>query len=226
MPNQLNNREVFDNLANDYWLNTILSLGFTAYIRKKVIRKLGIQNGKKVLDIMCGTGNNTELLLKHTEQITGLDFSEKMIDIARKKYAGKAVTFITKDFLATDNLLNKYKHIVCTFGLKQLNVTDYLTFAQQLKHSLESDGSFCLAEVYLYEHNMLNRVTLFYMHQIVPYINLLFTGTKAHRFLYDYVRKDLCLESLQKALAQQGFTFTTEYIAFRSAIMIYGNLKQ
>lgn len=44
--------------------------------------------GSTVLDLGCGAGTKTKYLLKHGLKVVGADFSEKMIDIARREVAG------------------------------------------------------------------------------------------------------------------------------------------
>ncbi|KKU86817.1 MAG: hypothetical protein A2667_02680 [Candidatus Wildermuthbacteria bacterium RIFCSPHIGHO2_01_FULL_47_27] len=53
--------------------------------------------GDKVLDIGCGNGRLLEFLLKITADYTGIDNSEKLIEVARKKYP--AAKFQTADGL-------------------------------------------------------------------------------------------------------------------------------
>ena len=39
----------------------------------------------KVLELGCGSGKNTEWLIAKADSLIGLDFSKKMLDLARKK---------------------------------------------------------------------------------------------------------------------------------------------
>ena len=51
----------------------------------------------KVLELGCGSGKNTEWLIAKADSLIGLDFSKKMLDLARKKIVSKKVTFINAD---------------------------------------------------------------------------------------------------------------------------------
>jgi len=55
-----------------------------------LLQRIGIKKGDAVLDVACGTGRITGLLhdLSGTD-VLGVDISEKMIDLAKKKYEGK-----------------------------------------------------------------------------------------------------------------------------------------
>ena len=44
---------------------------------------------RRVLDLACGTGEITKLLLALGHEVTALDFSEAMLAVARRKHAGR-----------------------------------------------------------------------------------------------------------------------------------------
>jgi SAM-dependent methyltransferase len=48
-------------------------------------RIIGNVRGKQVLDLSCGEGYNTRVLARRGAKVVGVDFSEKMIDLARRK---------------------------------------------------------------------------------------------------------------------------------------------
>lgn len=52
---------------------------------KSTIKTLTKYDFKNVLELGCGTGKNTSWLLNKAELIIGLDFSQGMLDIAKKK---------------------------------------------------------------------------------------------------------------------------------------------
>ena len=86
--------EMFDNIAESYdLLNHSLSLGMDNIWRRKAIKK--IQNKpRNILDIATGTGDFAIIAAKYTKaQITGIDISQKMLDIGIKKI-NKAILFI------------------------------------------------------------------------------------------------------------------------------------
>ena len=51
----------------------------------------------KVLELGCGSGKNTEWLITKADKLVGLDFSENMLDLARKKIKSEKATFINTD---------------------------------------------------------------------------------------------------------------------------------
>ena len=58
---------------------------------------LASANFSTVLEIGCGTGKNTEWLLEKTNDLTAVDFSEGMLEQARKKINDPHVKFQQAD---------------------------------------------------------------------------------------------------------------------------------
>lgn len=71
----------------------------------------------KVLELGCGSGKNTEWLIAKADSLIGLDFSKKMLDLARKKIISKKVTFINAD------LNGKWPVHNNSFDLATINLT-------------------------------------------------------------------------------------------------------
>lgn len=68
--------------------------------RDILIKKVGIKKGDKVIDIACGTGIVSGVLFEESgKQITAIDLSSKMIEIAKTKFNDEEVHFINDDFI-------------------------------------------------------------------------------------------------------------------------------
>lgn len=82
--------QMFDHIAFRYDLmNHLLSLGIDRGWRKKAIRQLQELQPKQVLDVATGTGDVAILTYKmlKPEKIVGIDISEGMLELGRKKIA-------------------------------------------------------------------------------------------------------------------------------------------
>jgi trans-aconitate methyltransferase len=62
-------------------------IGFVSELGKGVVELLNPQNGEKILDLGCGTGDLTNEIAKSGANVEGFDFSELMIKKAREKYS-------------------------------------------------------------------------------------------------------------------------------------------
>ncbi|ACU03199.1 MULTISPECIES: bifunctional demethylmenaquinone methyltransferase/2-methoxy-6-polyprenyl-1,4-benzoquinol methylase UbiE [Pedobacter] len=79
---------MFNNISGTYdFLNHFMSLGIDILWRKKAIRELRSIRPRVMLDVATGTGDFAFEAIKilQPEKIIGVDISEGMLDVARKK---------------------------------------------------------------------------------------------------------------------------------------------
>ncbi len=78
---------MFNSISRRYdFLNHFLSLGIDIIWRKKAIRLLRESAPKRILDVATGTGDFAiEALTLNPEYIIGVDISDGMLDVGRKK---------------------------------------------------------------------------------------------------------------------------------------------
>ncbi len=81
-------------------------------VTEAILSEIGDLKGKNVLDVACGTGYMIPYYLKHKAlSVTGIDISEGMLEIAKKKYAGnEQVHFNLCD---AENFTSQEKYDVC-----------------------------------------------------------------------------------------------------------------
>src|ERR1043165_5891329 len=78
--------ELFATIARRYdFINDIQSFGLHRLWKLRVLRLADPQPGQRALDLCCGTGDITLALAKTGADVTGLDFSEPMLEVAREK---------------------------------------------------------------------------------------------------------------------------------------------
>lgn len=109
--------------------------GIEAYMERRNIQC------HRVLELGCGTGRFTALLVADGYEVTGLDLSEAMIKVAKKKPFGKRISYVCSD-MRNFNLGKKFDVVisVCDSMNYLLNNDDmYNTFLSVGKH-LENGG--------------------------------------------------------------------------------------
>ncbi len=89
-------QEMFDNISGKYdFLNHFLSLGIDKLWRKKAIKILQEFKPKVIMDMATGTGDFAiEALKLNPERIVGVDLSNGMLEVGRKKMKKKSVDHI------------------------------------------------------------------------------------------------------------------------------------
>lgn len=83
--------KMFDNISHRYdFLNHFLSLGIDKGWREKAIAYLRPLNPRQILDVATGTGDFAlQALSLNPEKVTGVDISEGMLSVGRKKIANR-----------------------------------------------------------------------------------------------------------------------------------------
>ena len=88
--------QMFDRVASRYdFLNHLLSLNIDRYWRRVAIAQLREIAPQHILDVATGTGDLALAALQLTpppKQITGVDISEKMLELGREKIAKKGLS--------------------------------------------------------------------------------------------------------------------------------------
>lgn len=101
-----------------------------------------------VLDIGFGTGLLTTQLYNEGYQITGIDFSSNMIDIAKKKMPN--ATLMNWDFasgLPIEIISNKYDYIISTYAIHHLSDEGKIEFIKSLLKLLKVNGEILIGDV-------------------------------------------------------------------------------
>lgn len=90
--------EMFDNISGKYdFLNHFLSLGIDKLWRKKAIKILKEYKPKVIMDMATGTGDFAiEALKLNPERVVGIDISNGMLEVGRKKMKKKKVDQIVE----------------------------------------------------------------------------------------------------------------------------------
>ena len=78
---------MFDKISSNYDLmNRIISAGIDIKWRKNVVKLITPKKPKKILDVATGTGDLAIALGEtHATEIVGIDISEGMLEIGKKK---------------------------------------------------------------------------------------------------------------------------------------------
>lgn len=109
---------------------------------------LGQIKGKKVLHLQCHFGQDSISLSRLGALVTGVDFSEKAIQKARKlnEELGTNATFIQSDVYELPNVLDeKFDLIFTSYGVLGW-LPDMSKWAELIHHFLKPDGELVLVE--------------------------------------------------------------------------------
>jgi demethylmenaquinone methyltransferase / 2-methoxy-6-polyprenyl-1,4-benzoquinol methylase len=206
-------KSLFDEISKDYDLmNNVISLGMHPFIKKKSVSRIPVKNKAKILDICTGTGDIAIYLAQKypDAQIIALDFSEKMLEIAKKKAVNyKNIEFIQAD--ATKLPFEDGYFDICTISFGLRNLPDVNEALVEFKRVLKPGGYFSNLDLGKC-HPIFNLIFKPYFFYFVPFLGKLIHGNHCP---YKYLPKSNIEFPSQKELVKLldglGFTEVKNY---------------
>lgn len=136
-------KEMFENLAVDYDLmNYVISFGMHKFVKKQAVKNVPVKSAEKILDVCCGTGDISIFAAERfgsSAEITGVDFSENMLEIAEKKaHKYTNIKFMNADAMNLPFEDETFDVVFISFGLR--NLSDFNKAILELKRVTKKDG--------------------------------------------------------------------------------------
>ena len=143
--NPKNIQDMFNKIAKHYDKNNnLISLWTHSFIKSAALKELNIQENMSILDLCCGTGDIIKLLFRINNRlnITGIDFSDNMLEIASKKFKNNKnkPQLIKADITDLPLNSNSFDCITEVFGLR--NVQERKLAIKEIHRLLKADGEF------------------------------------------------------------------------------------
>jgi demethylmenaquinone methyltransferase/2-methoxy-6-polyprenyl-1,4-benzoquinol methylase len=199
-------RGMFDRIAPVYdAMNRVMTAGLDRSWRRLTVEAV-VQPGDRVLDACCGTGDLAVAAEREGGIVTGLDFSPRMLERARKK--SETVTWIEGDLLALPFDDGSFDAATVGFGVR--NVADLEAALAELHRVLRPGGRLAILEITQPRGGLRPFFSLWF-ERIVPLLGKVLPGGKAYTYLPASVRRFPGAEELAALLEQRGF----EQVRFR-----------
>ncbi len=121
-----------------------------------IYNKIRLRESAKVLDIGFGTAVLISRLYDNGYNIFGIDFSEKMIKIAKEKMPNaKLIKYDFSNGLPDEIVNEKIDFIVCTYAMHHLTNNDKVVFINKLLSVLNDEGEIIIGDV-MFETRLLH----------------------------------------------------------------------
>jgi demethylmenaquinone methyltransferase / 2-methoxy-6-polyprenyl-1,4-benzoquinol methylase len=193
-------RTMFDRIAPFYdAMNRVMTMGLDRRWRRLTAEAV-VQNGNEVLDACCGTGDLSVADVRAGGDVTGLDFSERMLDRARPKSA--AVSWVQGDVLAIPFHDASFDVVTVGFGIR--NVEDLEAVLRELARVLRPGGRLGCLEI-TRPRGALRPFFRLWFDGLVPLAGKLLPGGAAYSYLPASVRRFPGPEDLADAMRRAGF---------------------
>ena len=193
-------RTMFDRIAPVYDLmNRVMTAGLDRRWRRLTAEAV-VRDGDRVLDACCGTGDLAVAAARGGGQVTGLDFSERMLERARRK--APEVEWVAGDLLALPFADESYDAATVGFGVR--NVEDLGRAVRELRRVLRPGGRLGILEI----TRPRGPLAVFYrlwFDAVVPLLGKLLPGGSAYTYLPASVRRFPGPEELAALMRESGF---------------------
>jgi demethylmenaquinone methyltransferase/2-methoxy-6-polyprenyl-1,4-benzoquinol methylase len=192
---------MFDRIAPVYdAMNRVMTAGLDKRWRAATIRE-AVRPGDRVLDACCGTGDlAVAARAAGAGDVVGLDFSERMLERARRK--APEIAFIRGDVLALPFDDATFDSAVVGFGVR--NVEDLAGALKELRRVLRPGGRLGILEITT-PRGVLAPFYRLWFDRVVPLLGRVLPGGEAYTYLPASVRRFPGPESLADLLAECGF---------------------
>ena len=204
--------QMFDNIAPTYdKLNHRLSWDIDRRWRRKAIDMLASYSPKTMLDIATGTGDFAILAaqLLHPDQIIGVDISEGMMEIGRKKVETAGLSDIIS--FTKENCLNlsyqdeTFDAVTAAFGIR--NFANLDRGLSEMCRVLRKGGHLIIVELTSPVSFPMKQLFHVYSHTVLPaYGQIISKDTSAYLYLTKTIEAFPQGEQMEGILKKAGFS--------------------
>jgi len=179
---------MFNSISPRYdFLNHFLSLGIDILWRKKAVRLLQKHQPRLILDVATGTGDFAlEALKLNPEKRTGLDISEGMLEVGRRKIekrgAAQRIEMVTGDGENIPFQENKFDAVIVAFGVR--NFENLERGLAEMLRVMKPGGVVAIIEFSKPRTFPMKQLYGFYFRSVLPLLGRLFSR---HQTAYTYL---------------------------------------
>ncbi|WP_458628906.1 bifunctional demethylmenaquinone methyltransferase/2-methoxy-6-polyprenyl-1,4-benzoquinol methylase UbiE [Winogradskyella sp. PC D3.3] len=222
--------KMFDTISKEYdGLNRVISFGIDVKWRNKVVKMVDKTKPKNILDIATGTGDLAiSLASTNAKEIIGLDISDGMLEVGRKKISSKNLDSVISMVIGDSEDLPFEDHtfdaITVAFGVR--NFEHLEKGLAEILRVLKPNGIFVILETSVPTNPIYKAGYNFHTKLIMPTIGKLFSKDKV---AYSYLSESASLfpygEALNNILRKIGFINVEDYPQTMGVATIYSASK-
>lgn len=204
--------EMFDNIAPTYdRLNHIMSLNIDKIWRRRVMRIVRRHKARKIMDVATGTGDLAIAMAKRADrtQILGIDLSEEMLAVARKKIQKQGLEeriMLEKGDAENLAMVSSESLDAATVAFGVRNFENIERGLSEIYRTLRVGGLLVVLEFSMPKNRLIRWVYSQYAHRLLPRIGGMISKDKrAYTYLPDSVEEFPAPERFAEILKGVGF---------------------
>ncbi len=225
-------RGMFDRIAGVYdLLNTAMTVGLHHGWRERAAGRARLTTGDSAVDICCGTGDMAIELARRvgpSGRVAASDFSEPMLEIARRKAAaadpgGAAIEFEWADALALPYEDRCFDAATNGFGLR--NLADIDKGLAEMARVLRPGGRLVVLEITQPRRPPLSSFYSLWFDRLVPRLGAIAGDSAAYTYLPQSVKRFPSPESLAARMDAAGLEDVRWLLLAGGIIAIHSGVK-
>jgi demethylmenaquinone methyltransferase / 2-methoxy-6-polyprenyl-1,4-benzoquinol methylase len=192
---------MFDRIAGVYDLmNSVMTVGMHQRWRERAVELARVAPGSRALDVATGTGDLAVALREAGAEVVGCDFSEEMLERARRKEP--SVRFEWADALALPYEDDSFDAATVGFGAR--NFSDLSRGLAEMARVVRPGGRVVVLEITEPQKPPLSTFFALWFDRIVPALGRLAGDEAAYSYLPSSVKRFPAPEPLAAELAAAG----------------------
>jgi demethylmenaquinone methyltransferase/2-methoxy-6-polyprenyl-1,4-benzoquinol methylase len=194
---------MFDRIASVYDLmNSVMTAGMHQRWRERTADLAQVGAGSRALDVATGTGDLAIALAERDADVVGVDFAEKMLEIARRKAPG--LEFRSGNALALDFPDDSFDAATVGFGAR--NFDDLDRGLAEMARVVKPGGRVVVLEITTPQRPPLSWFFRMWFDTVVPLIGRVAADPEAYDYLPSSVRRFPGPRDLAGRMAAAGMT--------------------
>lgn len=207
-------KTMFDNIAPAYdFMNRAMTFGIDRCWRRKAVDMLAKTSPREILDVATGTGDLAMLLARRIKEskVTGLDLSEGMIAVGRKK-VGEAgleerISLQCGDCLNMPFEENSFDAVTVAYGVR--NFENLLQGYREMLRVLRPGGTINVIELSTPTSPIVKPLYKFYTRYIIPTVGRIVSkDVRAYAYLPESIAAVPQRKSMTALMSEAGFVDT------------------
>ena len=216
-------RAMFDRIAGVYdRMNSLMTAGMHHRWRERAADLAAIGVGDRALDVATGTGDLAIALRRRGAQVVGLDFSERMLELAREK--APDLRFEQGNALELPYADGEFHAVTVGFGAR--NFDDLRRGLSEMARVTRPGGRVVVLEITSPRRPPLSWFFRFWFDRAVPALGRLAGDPDAYTYLPSSVRRFPDPDGLGAELATVGLTEVKWVLTAGGSIAIHVGVKR
>jgi demethylmenaquinone methyltransferase/2-methoxy-6-polyprenyl-1,4-benzoquinol methylase len=199
-------RRLFATIADRYDVITrVLSFGGDQAWKERLMSRANIQPGVHVLDLACGTGDLALLAAARGAAVVGLDFTPRMIELAREKSGARKVLWIVGDMGRLPVVAGRFECVTTGYGLR--NVPDLEHALAEIFRVLIAGGRLYSLDFNRPESAVVRAIYLTYLTCVGSLLGIVLHGDPdSYRYIPASIRRYPGARGVAALMREAGFT--------------------